>query len=234
MTGRHRGARQVAGKLLLPVLLCLVVLGLWGCGEDMTARPSPNVNRLGTAPADQTEATLLAELDRKFENPQAHYELARLYHKSQNWTKAEYHYNLALSFEPANKAAQAGLVKMYIDRGETAKGEQFANSYLRQAATMVNESLRLASEFEKIGLGDYAFRALRQALEAGPDSYEANKQMGFYYLGKGDNAKAKQYLVRSFELYPRQPDVAGALGRLGVVVEWPKSDEETVVPKAKS
>ncbi len=232
MTGGHRGARPTAGKLLLPVLLCLVLLSLWGCSEEMAARPAPAPSRAAAVAGDPTEAALLAELDRKFENPQAHYELARLYHKSQNWTKAEYEYNLALSFEPANKAAQAGLVKMYIDRGDPAKAEQFANSYLRQAATMVNESLRLAAEFEKVGLGDYAYRGLQQALEAGPDSYEANKQMGFYYLGKGDNVKAKQYLVRSFELYPRQPDVAGALGKLGVVVEWPKEDQ--VPPKAKS
>jgi hypothetical protein len=34
--------------------------------------------------------------------------------------------------------------------------------------------------------------------------------------------------MRSFELNPRQPDVAGALGRLGVVVESPQAPPMTM------
>ncbi len=231
MTGKHRSTGQVARKSLLFVLLGFVLSVIGGCNGD--SRPVPSGPSVGTTPSDKTEAELLAELDRKFENPQAHYELARLYHRSQNWIKADYHYNQALSLDPANRAAQAGWVKMFIDRGETAKAEQFANSYLRQAAISVDETLRLAGEFDKVGLDVYALRAFRQALDAAPDSFEANKQMGFYYLGKGDTTKAKQYLMRSFELNPRQPDVAGELGRLGVVVELPKMPEEPTTGKPR-
>jgi tetratricopeptide (TPR) repeat protein len=230
MEVKQRGTRSIAARFALPVLLLSVWLVVWGCEETPRPAPSP----IMTVTADQNEARLLAELDKKFENPQAHYELARLYEKSQNWDKAEYHYNVALGFEPGNKAAQAGLVKTYLDRGETAKGEQFANSYLRQAAGSTTETLRLASEFEKLGMDDYAFRGLQQALAAAPNSFEANRDMGLYYLGKNDSVKAKEYLVRSFELNPRQPDVAGALGRLGVVVELPPLPPEPGAQKPKS
>jgi tetratricopeptide (TPR) repeat protein len=189
------------------------------------------MNQIGTVPADENEARLLAELDRKFENPQAHYELARLYHKSQNWSKAERQYNYAIMFQPGNKAAQAGLVKMYLDRGDTAQGEQFANSYLRQAGGSTTETLRLAAEFQKLGMDDFAFRGLQQALAAAPNSFEANRDMGLYYLGTNDVVKAKQYLERSFDINPRQPDVAGALGRLGVVVEVPSTSSDQAAPK---
>jgi tetratricopeptide (TPR) repeat protein len=185
----------------------------------------PAIDTTVTVESDRTEAQLLAELDKKFENPQAHYDLARLYHKSQNWNKAEYHYKVALGFEPGNKAAQAGYVKMFIDRGETAQAEQLANSYIRYAGTIVSETIRLGWEFEQLGLDAYALRCYRQALEAAPDSYEANRQIGFYYLGKGDNSQAKQYLSKSFQLNPRQPEVAGALGKLGVVVQAPVEPE---------
>ena len=84
----------------------------------------------------------------------------------------------------------------------------------------------MAWQFEQLGLDAYALRGFRQAIDVAPDSSEANKQVGFYYLGKGDTAKAKQYLMRSFELNARQPDVAGALGRLGVVVEAPGAPSE--------
>lgn len=218
-------------NILLHVLLSMALFALWGC--DGGAQPKRDVNRMPTSPTDKTEAELLAELDRKYENSQAHYELARLYHRSQNWIKAERYYNQAISFDPANRAAQAGLVKMFIDRGETAKAEQYANSYMRQAATTVGEILRLGWEFEQVGLDAYALRCYRQGLDAAPDSYETNRQIGFYYLSKGDTGQAKQYLMRSFELNPRQPDVAGALGRLGVVVQAPVEPTPTTTPTPK-
>ncbi len=201
---------------------CLLLI--WGCNGS--APPARDVDRVGTVPSEKTEAQLLAEVERKFENPQAHYELARLYHRSQQWNKAEYRYNVALELEPGNKAAQAGMVKMFADRGDASKAEQYANAYIRQAAIAVADTLRLAWEFEKLGLDEYALRGFRQALAAAPDSAEVNRQIGFYYLGKGDNTKAKQHLMRSFDLDSRQPDVAGALGRLGVVVETPGIPEE--------
>jgi Tfp pilus assembly protein PilF len=221
MTGRQRSTKPVAKEVLLRVLLGTALFALWGCGDGTrTGGTIPP-----TVSSDVTESQLLAELDRKYENPQAHYELARLYHKSRNWIKAEHHYNVAIGIQPSHRAAQAGQVKMYLDNGETAKAEQFATRYIGQSGSAITETLRLGWEFEQLGLDVYALRCYRQALGAAPDSYEANRQIGFYYLNKGDNTLAKQYLMRSFQLNPRQPEVAGALGRLGVVVEAPVEPE---------
>jgi hypothetical protein len=47
-------------------------------------------------------------------------------------------------------------------------------------------------------------------------------------LGKGDKEHAKEYFVRSFQLDPKQQEVAGELGKLGVEVKIPgRSVEET-------
>lgn len=212
----------------LPALLLSGALLFWlsGCADS---RPSGSrVEPAGGVSVEPTEAELLLEIERKFENPTAHYELGRLYHRSQQWSKAEYHYNVALGFDPAQRGAQAGMVKMFTDRGETAKAEQYANSYIGAPGMDGIESVRLAWEFERLGLDAQAIRCFRQALARAPDSYEVNKQVGFYYLGKGDDAKAKEHLQRSFELNPRQPEVAGALGRLGVVVESPEAPPMTM------
>jgi tetratricopeptide (TPR) repeat protein len=247
MTGKRGGLEPAANKglpnmkdrgwkarLVLRLLLGSVLFTGWGCEGGMPRTP-PTVP-LQTATSDPTEAQLLMQLEQKWDNPQAHYELARVYHKAQNWTKAEQYYGNALGFDPANKAAQAGYVKMFLDRGETAKAEQFANAYLRQAALAapsVRELLRLGWEFRQLNLDDYALRCFQQAIQTAPDSFEANKQIGFFYRDKGDAAKAKQYLLRSFELNPRQPDVAGALGKLGVIVELPSAPPEPVPAKPK-
>ncbi len=55
-----------------------------------------------------------------------------------------------------------------------------------------------------------------------PSSASVNKQVGLDYLGRGDKVRAKEYLVRRFQLDPAQPDVAGQLGRLGVGVRIPE------------
>ena len=125
MTGEHTSTRSVT-LVSLSVLVSCSLFFISGCEKGQGAATA--VDRVGAVPSERTEAQLMVELDRKFENPQVHYELARLYHKSQQWNKAEYHYNVALGFEPGNKAAQAGWVKMLLDRGETAKAEQYANS----------------------------------------------------------------------------------------------------------
>jgi tetratricopeptide (TPR) repeat protein len=226
MTCKERGQTAVVGSIVLLALPACVLFVLGGCAGTEATRPA--VDPVGTVPSNRTEAQLLTALDQKFEDPQAHYELADLYRKSQNWNKAEYHYNVALGFEPGNKAAQAGLVKMYADRGDKARAEQFANEYIRRAAVSVADMLRLGWEFEKLDMDEYALRTFRQAVTAAPDSAEANKQIGLYYLGKNDTASAKQYLMRSFELNPRQPDVAGALGKMGVVVQSPGVPEGTL------
>jgi Tfp pilus assembly protein PilF len=220
----------VGRTTLLHVLWGIALFTLWGC--EPVARPVTTSSTTPAVSSDRTEAQLLAQLDAKYENPQVHYELARLYHKSQNWLKADFHYQRAISFDPAFRAAQAGQIKMFIDRGETAKAEQYANGYIRQAGGAVNEMMWLGWEFEQVGLDVYALRCYRQALAAAPDAPQTNRQIGFYYMTKGDQAQAKQYLMRSFELAPRQPDVAGALGRLGVVVQAPVQPEPaTTAPK---
>ncbi len=226
MASRHKSrSHAMASALPLLLLLSLAVFLSGGCTQG-----SPSSDAVEVVPAAhpaKTERELLIELDKKFENPEAHFELARFYHSSGQWTKAEYHYDRSLGFRPGLVAAQAGLVKLYLDQNQGAKGEQFARGYISQASGHTRTTLALARAFENVGLDDYALRALRQALAEAPDSYEANKQMGLYYLGKGDTDRARQYLARSFELNPRQPDVAGALGRLGVVVQAPEPVGET-------
>lgn len=246
MTGKRGGLEPAARKGLTNVrdrvwaprsILC-VLLGsalffLWSCAELGTGSNPPVRPDNDTKTSDPTEAQLLERLNKKFEDAQAQYELARLYHKAQNWNAADYRYSNAIAYDPAHKGAQAGWVKLFLDRGDPAKAEQFANGYILNAATSVRETLRLGWEFRQLGLDEYALRCFRQALNADPNSFEACKQIGFYYRDKGDAAKAKEYLLKSFNLNPRQPEVAGALGKLGVIVELPPAPPEPVPAKPK-
>jgi tetratricopeptide (TPR) repeat protein len=175
--------------------------------------------------AEKRKAELLKLLDRKFENPEAHFELGQLYQAERLWSKAEYHYNVALSFEPVHREAQAAMVKVYLDSGDKAKSKTYADIYMSQVVGSASGLLRLGLGFQKQQLDEYALSCYQQALQLAPNSARIHKHIGYYYLNKDDKVRAKEYFIRSFQLDPRQPDVAGELGRLGVEVRIPQKTE---------
>lgn len=207
----------------LPFLYC--TLSLIGCNSQPATVGT--VDQVRSIPPAAKKADLLNQLERKFENPQAHFELAQLYQAEGLLQKAEYHYNVALGFDPAHAQAQAAMVQLFFESGDPGKGKTYADVYMNQAAGSAVQSLRLAMAFQKEELDEYALMCFQQALNLAPNSARVNKQFGYYYLAKNDKVRAKEYLVRSFQLDPNQPEVAGQLGRLGVEVRIPRKTETT-------
>lgn len=206
--------------LAVTFISCSLLL-LIGC-NDRQKPPTQQVSM----PPEARKAELLNRLEQKFENPDAHFQLAQIYHEEGNWTKAEYHYNVALTFDPAYAEAKAAMVKLFLDSDDKAKSRTYADIYMTQASNSAIQSLRLAVAFHKEDLDEYALDSYQQAFSLAPDSARVNKEMGLYYLDKGDKVLAKEYLIRSFKIDPRQPDVAGELGRLGVEVKIPGHEEK--------
>jgi tetratricopeptide (TPR) repeat protein len=230
------GSNRVSFLTFTVLLSCALLLVFAGCESlEMKAAEAERVRKL---PIEARKAQLQQSLESRFENPVAHFELAQLYHSEGSWSKAEYHYNIAMSFDPANADAKASMVKLFLDSGDTAKAKNYAGTYVNQANSSDIESLRLAMAFEKQQLDEYALTCYQQALNLAPESAKINKQMAYYYLGKDDKDRAKEYFVRSFQLDPRQPEVAGELGRLGVEVKIPSqagtgAKDETAQPPAE-
>jgi Flp pilus assembly protein TadD len=181
--------------------------------------------------SDIRRAELERDLAKKWENPSAHYELGQLYRASGDWSKAEWHYNTALGFDPAMRDAQAAIVKLQLDKGDKSRAKWAADNYIVQVASSPEQLLALGVAFEKQGLDDYANKCYQDALKLAPNSPRVNRQLGYYYLAKNDKDLAKEYFIRSFQLNPNQPDVAGELGRLGVAVKIPEAPEPQPSPE---
>jgi len=175
-----------------------------------------------TGTTDKQKAKLLKSLDRKYENPKAHYALGKIYHSEGLWDKAEWEYNKTLAFDPMHHEAQASVVKVLKDRDDAAKAETIAEMYINQAGISAKHSLILGRAFQERGLDAYALTCFKQAHNLAPNSVVINKQLAYYYLLKKDNANAETYLRRAFELNPNQPEIASELGKLGIQVEVPK------------
>ena len=232
MTGKVRRKKSEAGSLvfwlnLITVctfaLLLLCTTLLVGCkSQDVTG-----TGEVRTVPAAQRKADLQKTLDRRFENPQAHYELGQVYLAERQWLKAEYHFSRAISFDPSHCEAQAAMVKVFIESGDTAKSKTYADIYMNQTAGSASASFRLGLAFQRQLLDEYAFDSYMQALHLAPTSAKVHKQLGYYYLSKNDKVRAEEYFKRSFNLDPVQPEVAGELGRLGVEVRIPGKVEKS-------
>ena len=204
--------------------LFLCTMSLIGC-NGQNAKVS-GTGQVQSPSFKEREAALKTLLNRKFENPDVHFELGQLYQEQMQWAKAEYHYNTALSFNPVHRQAQAAMVKLFFNSGNPAKAKTYANNYIKDSTISAKQSLELALAFQKQQLNDYAFECYQQALQLGPNSADVHKYVGYYYLNKNDKVRATEHFKLSFRLDPNQADVAGELGRLGVQVEIPRKTEK--------
>lgn len=195
-------------------LICLLLIS--GCNETL------NEDDLANITPTEKKTELKKSLDRRFENPQAHYLLGQLYHAERDWPNAEYHYNTALRFDPVHRPAQAAMVKLFLDRGETMKAANYLEIYMNQVGDSPDQLLELALEFQKQDLDNYALNCFEKALAVAPNSSKVHKYLGYFYLEKNNKIKAEDHFVLSYELNNKQPDVAYELGRLGVQVQIPR------------
>jgi Tfp pilus assembly protein PilF len=211
--------------IIFAITLCALVVA--GCPKNgSTVRMDQNARMA----SDLRMLQLKKELDQKWENPAAHYEMGQLYHSQGDWSKAEWHYNLALGFNPSYREVQAAMVKLQVNKGDKQKADWLANNYMTQVVSMPEQVLSLGSAFEKQGLDEYAYKCYTEALKATPDSPAVNKQLGYYYLHKNKKDLAKEYFIRSFQLNSNQPDVANELGKLGVAVRIPEATPKQLTP----
>ncbi len=203
-------------------LLAVVIAVLAGSCQKTATQETSEVMVSDT---EEQKAGLLNKIEAKYENPAAHYELGKLYQADGLWDKAEWHYNVALGFDPIHRQAQAAIVKLLAESGNQARSELSAEIYMNQAGTSASASLRLGQAFQRELLDDYAVACYQQALGLAPNSAAIHRQIGYYYLSKTDKVRAEEYLRRSFQIDPYQAEVAGVLGRMGVVVQVPRKTE---------
>lgn len=209
------------GKIQFICLTFLLCVLLGGCHRIKKTKTGKSPKEIQQTITERQKAKLLRKINRRYEDPQAHFELGKIYQKQGLWAQAERQYNIALNFDPVHREAQAARVKVLFDGNDIAKAQLLADVYTEQAANSALGSLNLALGFQSEGLDNYALSCYQQALRLNPNSAKINRQIGYYYLSKNDLVRAQEYLSRSFQLNPNQPDVARELGKLGVTVKIP-------------
>ncbi len=204
-------------KITAAVLVVITVV-LCGCGKSKEKKLDEKVVTV----ADRDKTRLLNKIEKKYENPEAHYKLGKLYHADGLWDKAEFEFNVAMGFDPVHRRAQAAMVRTLQDGGSDIRAKLLAEIYMNQASSSAEASLLLGQAFQKELLDDYALACYQQAQALAPSSAALYKQIGYYYLSKKDIVRAEENLRRSFQIDPYQAEVAGELGRMGIMVQIPR------------
>jgi Tfp pilus assembly protein PilF len=213
----------MAGKSLFFIIIFVVCFSIFAGCRSGDKKPE----EIGLTAAEQQKTRLLRQIERSYKDAEAHYQLGKLYQADASWTQAEHEFTVALGFDPVHRKAQAARVKTLVQSGDIKNSKFSADFYINQASATAMGSLELAMAFQKEALDEYAFTCYQQALSLAPNSAKVNRQIGYYYLSKGEQDRAKDYLVRSFQLNSNQPEVAGTLGRLGVAVKIGQKTQES-------
>lgn len=211
-------------NISLSILLTVTVIVLSGC-VSKPIQQETKIQTVERSPLDQEQATLMARIDQKYSDPQPHFELGQLYRQRAQWEKADNQYNIALQLNPGHKSAQAAKVKMDMEQGKDAKSKILADIYINQAAASAEALLYLSKAFQDESLEEYSYTCLQKALMLAPNSAALHRQMGYYYKRKGDVIRAEEAFKRSIQIDPYNAEVAGELGRMGVIVEVPRKQE---------
>ncbi len=196
--------------------IAIIICVMAGCRTQ--ANPTPG---MATRTIPDKESYLLSKLQTRYQDPDTHCELGRYYLNQGLFDKAKYHLERALGFEASNRTAQAAYVRLTGKlQGEMA-AQRLCAEYQRQILSSTTEMLALAKALGNEGLDTLSLDCFQKVLSIHPNSAEANRQLGYFYLARKNNDKAKLYFSKSFQLNSNQPDVAGELGRLGVTIETP-------------
>jgi tetratricopeptide (TPR) repeat protein len=230
MAGKGRYATG-ACRLGMAALLTGAWLGLGGCATG----PVPSSSQPPPQPIASQERFLQSLVDRNFLDPEAHYQLGEFYHREGLWDKSQYHLDLSINFAPGFRKAQVALVQLLLDKGDRQAADAAVDRFLRQLENAPTDMVDLGRVFANAGREQYALACYTEAGRVAPTSALAFKELGLYWRAHNDTAKARQYLMHSFDLDPSQPDVAETLGQMGVVVEVPRPQvPNPVTPQSPS
>ncbi|MBN1126282.1 MAG: hypothetical protein JXA82_14845 [Sedimentisphaerales bacterium] len=210
-------------KLKITMIMALAIW-LAGCDNPQAIPPeSPASPPLKNA---AYRIMLEEQIANRYESPQAHYELGKIFHSEGQWNKAQFHFEVAIRFAPNHWPAKAALVRSIKDAGNGPRAQIIADRFMKEA-TDIRDLMFLGKAFQTEMLDEYALQCFEHGLRIAPNSAQVHRELGFYYLQKGDQIRAEEFLRRSFSLNRYQPDVARELGKMGVIIQAPRPKKES-------
>jgi tetratricopeptide (TPR) repeat protein len=143
--------------------------------------------------------------------PEVHYNLGYIYTQKKDWANAEAAYKKALELKPSYSEANAGLLRVYQDSGQTEKVAALASS----AGDDPKVQFNLGVTFLNSGKADEALAAFQKAAAGDPANAEPYFYMGTLLVGQNKVPDAIASLEKYLSMNPTNTqNVATAQGLL--------------------
>ena len=117
-------------------------------------------------------------------------------------------YQAILDKSPTEASAYTSMATIYTDKGQEDKAIETLQKMEQVAKPDAKAWFNIGANFSNADKLDRAEQAYRKALDLDPNLAEANREMGYIALRKGDNATAAALLENYLGARPNADDAA--------------------------
>jgi tetratricopeptide (TPR) repeat protein len=160
------------------------------------------------------ERLLVASLEKKKDSPVHHDWLGQVYMRMGKADKAELAFTTAINLAPKDPEFRLSLGALKVVQGKLDEARAAYEEALKLRPNQFLALYNLGNISAMQGRMDAAIDLLHQAERTGPPNFALFNALAQAYQEKGDLARAAEYLKRSLQARPNQPDRQAALKRI--------------------
>ena len=215
-----------------------------GCTTNLEKNRKEGIAQYKAEQYDQSLETLNKALSDDQFDAQANAYAGLIHYRAKNYVQAEYHFRVALQADPSSEESKAGLTATLIAKGQPDKAldaleraaelaekvddPRWQKTEIKRVYTKgveerlflgkVNDRIRIARAYERLGDYDNALVYYKKALEISPEN--GNVLMSIADLAEkgGNKAEARAYLARAYRKDPALPGLTQAMTRNGLSI----------------
>lgn len=163
---------------------------------------------LGEYNSPETKADInyqkgLRQISENPDSPQAHIDLGWVYLQQGKFTLAEKEYKKALQLDENNVVAIYNMALLEIERGKKEEARRLLENIKERRPNFIKARATLGFVYTEMGSFQKALDEFALVEKYYPGSADLMFQYARLYQKKGDNTKAKYYLIRTLEFDPK-------------------------------
>lgn len=236
--------RTAVIKFLAVCALAAIPLALASCTSPLQKNRELGIKLYNENQFDQSLATLNRALSYDQFDAQSNTYAGLIEYRAGKYEQAAYHFKVALQSDPSSEKAKDGLTETLIKMGkpdlaldalersaslaERVNDPRWKRSNVKRHydsqvqenlyADKVDDRLRIARAYEKLGDYDNAVLFYKKAIELHPRSAGAMLALANLYAKLGNRDQARAYWVRAYEIDPTTPGLTESMTHYGVAI----------------